>query len=576
MSRTTSECEDGMISKDQTELPLGEEGSYDECTNGVVLKKGPWTSAEDAILIEYVKKHGEGNWNSVQKHSGLLRCGKSCRLRWANHLRPNLKKGAFTQEEEQLIIELHAKMGNKWARMAAHLPGRTDNEIKNYWNTRIKRRQRAGLPLYPPEVCLQASQGSQQCLDINGIDSGNKGQHDVLQTHNYGIPDVMFDNLKTNQSILPYVPELPDISASSVLMKGLCSSQHGSFMSPTMHRQKRLRETTTLQSSFSGGMKNDFHVFDQFQDGDKAAQYFGLSFPFDPDSVAKNPEIFGENQGSHTLANGNFSASKPTSEAVKLELPSLQYAETDLGGWGASCSSSPLIESVDTFIQSPPTGTVESNFPSPRNSGLLDALLYEARTLSSAKNRSSDKSSNSSTITPGDDAACSVLNFSETEWEDYGDTISPLGHPATSLFRECTPISASGSSLDESPPTETLTEYNMKSEPVDHTWTPDREKESYTHLNITRPDALLDSDWLEHDSGYGKDQVIMTEAIAALLGDDLSSEYKQMDLSSEYKQMDLSSEYKQMDAGASTGHGWGPGSCSWNNMPAVCQMSEFP
>ena len=122
MSRTTSESEDGMISKDQTESPLGEEGNYCGSANGgVVLKKGPWTSAEDAILIEYVKKHGEGNWNSVQKHSGLFRCGKSCRLRWANHLRPNLKKGAFTHEEEQLIIELHAKMGNKWARMAAHV-----------------------------------------------------------------------------------------------------------------------------------------------------------------------------------------------------------------------------------------------------------------------------------------------------------------------------------------------------------------------------------------------------------------------------------------------------------------------
>jgi myb proto-oncogene protein len=87
----------------------------------------------------------------------------------------------------------------------------------------------------------------------------------------------------------------------------------------------------------------------------------------------------------------------------------------------------------------------------------LDALLYEARTLSSAKNQSSDKSSNSSTITPGDNADCSALNISETEWEDYGDPISPLGHPAASLFSECTPISASGSSLDESPPTETLT-----------------------------------------------------------------------------------------------------------------------
>ncbi|XP_022930725.1 transcription factor MYB101-like isoform X2 [Cucurbita moschata] len=121
------------------------------------LKKGPWTTAEDGILIEYVQKHGEGNWNAVQKHTGLARCGKSCRLRWANHLRPNLKKGSFSQEEERLIIELHAKLGNKWARMAAQLPGRTDNEIKNYWNTRMKRRQRAGLPLYPLDLQQEAT-----------------------------------------------------------------------------------------------------------------------------------------------------------------------------------------------------------------------------------------------------------------------------------------------------------------------------------------------------------------------------------------------------------------------------------
>lgn len=85
----------------------------------VVLKKGPWTAAEDAILMEYVTKHGEGNWNAVQKNTGLARCGKSCRLRWANHLRPNLKKGSFSPEEEKLILELHAQFGNKWARMAA-------------------------------------------------------------------------------------------------------------------------------------------------------------------------------------------------------------------------------------------------------------------------------------------------------------------------------------------------------------------------------------------------------------------------------------------------------------------------
>lgn len=85
------------------------------------MKKGPWTAAEDAILMEYVKKHGEGNWNAVQKNSGLSRCGKSCRLRWANHLRPNLKKGALSPDEECLILQLHSELGNKWARMAAQV-----------------------------------------------------------------------------------------------------------------------------------------------------------------------------------------------------------------------------------------------------------------------------------------------------------------------------------------------------------------------------------------------------------------------------------------------------------------------
>ncbi|MED6206504.1 hypothetical protein PIB30_027446 [Stylosanthes scabra] len=147
--------DDNNHNREDKEVVSREESGEKICRGKT--KKGPWTLSEDIMLREYVMKYGEGNWNSVQKNSGLARCGKSCRLRWANHLRPNLKKGSFSKEEEDLIVQLHAKLGNKWARMAAQLPGRTDNEIKNFWNTRVKRCQRAGLPLYPPQVLHEAN-----------------------------------------------------------------------------------------------------------------------------------------------------------------------------------------------------------------------------------------------------------------------------------------------------------------------------------------------------------------------------------------------------------------------------------
>ncbi|MBA0841869.1 hypothetical protein Goarm_001727 [Gossypium armourianum] len=557
MSHTKNEREDRMLSKNQKELPLIDDGNCGDADGGALLKKGPWTSAEDAILIDYVKKHGEGNWNAVQKHSGLFRCGKSCRLRWANHLRPNLKKGAFTREEEHLIIELHAKMGNKWARMAANLPGRTDNEIKNYWNTRIKRRQRAGLPLYPPEVCLQALKESHRTSAVSG---GDKGTHDILQNNTYEIPDVIFDSLKANQNVLPYVPELPDISASSMMMKVLGSSQYSSFMPPAIHRQKRLRESAAFSPGYTAAVKNDCPLFEQFEDNmfNKAAQPFGLSFPFEPDPLTKKSQSFSAFQGSHALSHGNFSASEPTLEAVKLELPSLQYPETELENWGTFSCSSSLLESVDAFIQSPQTtsGVVLDSL-SPRNSGLLDALLHEAKTLSSAKNHASDKTSNSST--PCDIAERSNFNICETEWENCGETLSPMCHSATSFFSESISASGSGSSLDEQPPAETFTEPQTKSESSDHVLTPEVEKEAPIWSDGRCPDILLASNWLEQGSGYDKDQTIMIDAIATLLSDDLSS------------------EYTSMLAGTSvSSQAWEPSWCAWNNMPAVCQMSELP
>ncbi|XP_030522466.1 transcription factor MYB8-like [Rhodamnia argentea] len=116
------------------------------------LTKGPWTAVEDEVLMEYVQEHGEGEWNRVRLLTGIPRSGKSCRLRWLNHLRPDLKKGSFSHEEERLVLELHAIHGNKWSLIASQLPGRTDNDIKNFWNTRAKRHESAGWPLYLPDI----------------------------------------------------------------------------------------------------------------------------------------------------------------------------------------------------------------------------------------------------------------------------------------------------------------------------------------------------------------------------------------------------------------------------------------
>ncbi|KAK4795379.1 hypothetical protein SAY86_013373 [Trapa natans] len=544
------ESDDGVLSKDQMGSSLIEKGKDKDKGNidGVVLKKGPWTSAEDAILVDYVKKHGEGNWNAVQKYSGLSRCGKSCRLRWANHLRPNLRKGAFSADEERLIVELHAKMGNKWARMAAYLPGRTDNEIKNYWNTRIKRRQRAGLPLYPSELRMQAMQEGQQSSGFHGINDANNG---FFERSSGQIPDVVFDSLKANQGAFSFVPKLSDVSASSLLMKSLEPPHFANLGPGALNCQKHLQESIYMYSGFSGNPKDAFSSSNPFEDSrcEKIARSF--EYPYHDPVEENSLPSFDAVQGCHSFTNGFSSTPEPIPEALELELPSLQFIETDLGSsWDSSPSPPTLLESVDRLIQSPPRSIkLDSECPSPCNNGLLETLVYEAKTLSSAKNQSSDKSSNSSAPTPGD-ISSSSLNFYKTEWDEYGDPISPLGHSATSVFNEQTPVSASGSSLDDRLHADIFPVSNFKLESFNQFQSPAREQEFPTQYDYTRPDALLaSSGWFGFQSGSFKAQgAPMPDSMASLLGDD-----------------DLTSDSKQ------TAEAY-----SWNNMPAVCQISELP
>ncbi|QCE15050.1 myb proto-oncogene protein [Vigna unguiculata] len=178
------------------------------CCEKEHTNKGAWTKEEDERLINYIKLHGEGCWRSLPKAAGLLRCGKSCRLRWINYLRPDLKRGNFTEDEDELIINLHSLLGNKWSLIAARLPGRTDNEIKNYWNTHIKRKlysrgidpqthrplnaasatsaTAAVSPPSPAAVPVATSSSSKK-INSDSISSSNTLAHDVVITTNNNI-----------------------------------------------------------------------------------------------------------------------------------------------------------------------------------------------------------------------------------------------------------------------------------------------------------------------------------------------------------------------------------------------------
>ncbi|KAL1196134.1 Transcription factor MYB48 [Cardamine amara subsp. amara] len=113
-------------------------------------RKGPWTEQEDILLVNFVNLFGDRRWDYIAKVSGLNRTGKSCRLRWVNYLHPGLKRGKMTQQEERLVLELHAKWGNRWSKIARKLPGRTDNEIKNYWRTHMRKKaQEKKRPVSP-------------------------------------------------------------------------------------------------------------------------------------------------------------------------------------------------------------------------------------------------------------------------------------------------------------------------------------------------------------------------------------------------------------------------------------------
>nr|QJW70308.1 flavonoid-related R2R3 MYB repressor [Freesia hybrid cultivar] len=157
------------------------------CCDRKDINEGARSKQEDTKLTSYVHANGEGCWRSLPRAAGLLRCGKSCRLRWINYLRPDVKRGNFSDDEEDLIIRLHALLGNRWSLIAGRLPGRTDNEVKNYWNSHL-RRKLVSMGIDPNNhrvsynFSLRRSQNFQPMIDTDQVsDAASSKQENSTQ-----------------------------------------------------------------------------------------------------------------------------------------------------------------------------------------------------------------------------------------------------------------------------------------------------------------------------------------------------------------------------------------------------------
>ncbi|KAJ6384963.1 hypothetical protein OIU77_028212 [Salix suchowensis] len=149
-------------------------------------RKGPWTEQEDILLINFVNLFGDRRWDFVAKVSGLNRTGKSCRLRWVNYLHPGLKRGKMTPQEERLVLELHARWGNRWSRIARKLPGRTDNEIKNYWRTHTRKKAQERKTAMSPSLSSSNCSSSSNITTVNSPPLPGTGEASFYDTGELG------------------------------------------------------------------------------------------------------------------------------------------------------------------------------------------------------------------------------------------------------------------------------------------------------------------------------------------------------------------------------------------------------
>ncbi|XP_074316239.1 myb-related protein 308-like [Silene latifolia] len=295
------------------------------------LRKGLWSPEEDEKLFNYITRFGVGCWSSVPKLAGLQRCGKSCRLRWINYLRPDLKRGMFSQEEENLIINLHQLLGNRWAQIAAQLPGRTDNEIKNLWNSSLKKKlMKQGIDPQTHEP-----------LDTPQFQSNNSSEdHNIAQE-------------TVNSEHQPYTPYPAD------------------------------NNTSIFSNALSSFLNNQFNVLEPSNDASQSYCFSeSLIFSEGKECSSSSSNNNNNNMMNNISRNASFSWENP--ETTKLESEFFQYPFNN-NNYG-------LIKMEESIDQQQPSSWEEEQFKSlslseelaaaagsPGGTGNFDMFMYREK-----------------------------------------------------------------------------------------------------------------------------------------------------------------------------------------------------
>ncbi|GAB4835014.1 hypothetical protein Ancab_033281 [Ancistrocladus abbreviatus] len=299
------------------------------------IKKGPWTAEEDEVLLKFVHKYGPRDWSSIRSKGLLPRTGKSCRLRWVNKLRPNLKVGCkFTAEEERMVIDLQARLGNKWATIASYLQGRTDNDVKNFWSTRQKRLARI----------LQSSSQPNKSLKC-------RGQSPVVPVHE--------------------VPSFQPSTCNPIEMKeAASSSDYQPQPSPYMINTQVLNSSNPRPQACTANDPSTQVMFTQLNPHPK------LDLPYFPE-CQDFVTAFGEPNCLDLFPHQNGSAQLESAAHFNFALPFFGFKE---GCGGSSCSSQNFVgqgdlenlANADILFEDFPIDVFDSLEPFPSSSAIDD------------------------------------------------------------------------------------------------------------------------------------------------------------------------------------------------------------